>query len=61
MKLKHHLIRKFNQSKQAPLWKWIVILFLVIAMPLFFALVRTDQIQQVLGNPQPASVGDESA
>jgi hypothetical protein len=50
MKLKHHLIRKFNESTQAPLWKWIVIILLVIAMPMFFALVRTSQIQSVLGN-----------
>ena len=52
MKLKHHLARKFNESKQAPLWKWIVIIFLIIAMPLFFALVRMSQIQQVLGNQE---------
>lgn len=50
MKFKHHLIRKFNESKQVPLWKWIVIIFLVIAMPLFFAFARTTKIQQVFGS-----------
>lgn len=62
MKFKHHLIQKFNKSKQAPLWKWIVIIFLVIAMPLFFAFVRTIQIQQIFGNQQqaPVSQGSES-
>ncbi len=53
MQLKHHIIRKFHESKQAPLWKWIVVIFLVVAMPLFFAFVRTTQIQQVLSTEQP--------
>lgn len=50
MKFKHHLIRKYNESKRAPLWKRIIVIFLVIAIPLFYAFVRTTQIQQVLGN-----------
>ena len=57
MKIKHHLIRKFNESKQAPLWKWIVVIFLVIAMPLFFALVNTTRIQQVFGNQDEVAEG----
>lgn len=54
MKLKHHLMRKFHESTQAPLWKWVVVIFLVVAMPLFFSFVRTMQVEQVLENePQP--------
>jgi len=50
MKFKHHLIRKYNQARNVSLWKWIVIILLIVAMPLFFALVRTEQIQQVTEN-----------
>ena len=60
MKFRHHLARKFKESKQAPLWKWIVIIFLIIAMPLFFAFVRMEQIQQVLGNQEQTPKGNEA-
>ena len=59
MTFKHHLIRKYHESKKAPLWKWIVIIFLVIAMPLFFALVGTTQIQQVFGTQDEVQEGNE--
>jgi hypothetical protein len=52
MKFKHHLVRKFNQSKRVPLWKWVVIIFLVIAMPLFFALARMTKTAQVFENQE---------
>jgi hypothetical protein len=48
MKIKHHIIRKFHESRQAPLWKWAIIIFLVVAMPLFFSFVRVMQTEQVI-------------
>jgi hypothetical protein len=61
MSFKHHLIRKYHESKQAPLWKWIVIILIVIAMPLFFALIGTSQIQQVFGNQEVIQEGSGPA
>jgi hypothetical protein len=52
MKLKHHVIRKFNDSKNAPLWKKIVAITLVITVPLLFSLARMLPLQQTLGNNQ---------
>ncbi len=34
-----------NSFKKAPLWKWILILALVIAMPLFFSYYRSMQTE----------------
>lgn len=48
MKFKHHLIRKFQDAKSAPLWKWIIVIFIVIAMPLFFSFVNMMQTQQAI-------------
>lgn len=53
MKLKHHIAKKFHESRQAPLWKWAIVIFIMIAMPLFFSFVRTTQIQQTLDNQAP--------
>lgn len=50
MKIKHHIMRKYQQSKQAPLWKWLVVIFIIIAMPLFYTFVNVTQIQQALWN-----------
>jgi hypothetical protein len=50
MRIKHHLVRSYHLSKNAPLWKWVVVIFLVVAMPLFFSFIRIQQMQQVLGN-----------
>lgn len=50
MRIKHHITRKFNDAKQAPLWKWVVVILLVIAIPLFYSFIRATQIQQVFGN-----------
>lgn len=60
MKLKHHIIRKFNDAKQAPLWKWILIIFLIIAMPLFFSYARTSQMQQVIEEQAMAPEGNDA-
>jgi hypothetical protein len=35
--------------RKAPMWQWIVIILVVIAMPLFFSYYRTMRLQQVLG------------
>jgi hypothetical protein len=61
MTFKHHLARKYHESKQAPLWKWIVIVFLVLALPLFFALVNTVNIQQVFGTQDVVQEGSGPA
>lgn len=60
MQFKHHIARKFHESKQAPLWKWVVVIFMIVAMPLFFLIVnlmQTDQAVSVdnqLANVAPA-------
>jgi hypothetical protein len=36
------------------LWKWAVVIFLIIAMPMFFLFVRTTEIQQVLDSSDTA-------
>lgn len=52
MKMKH-LKRLHQQLKPVPLWKWLVIILLIVALPLFFSLVRSTQIQQALQTSQP--------
>jgi len=42
-------VRDARFRKKVPLWKWILIIVLVVAMPLFFSLYRTYQLQQVFG------------
>lgn len=54
MKMKY-LSRNPHKSKKTPLWKWLVIIFLVIAMPLFFSFVRNVQIQNALTSNPPES------
>jgi hypothetical protein len=34
--------------KRVALWKWIIIILLVVGMPLFFAFSRNFQIQQAI-------------
>lgn len=48
MQFRHHIVRKFHESKQAPLWKWIVVIFMVVAMPLFFLIVNLMQTEQAV-------------
>ena len=59
---KNERIQDEQFRKKIPLWKWILIPVLVIAMPLFFSLYRSYQLQQVLGPTDPtASQSPESA
>ncbi|RDI48060.1 hypothetical protein [Aquicella lusitana] len=60
-KIRHQLIRKFHESKQAPLWKWIVVILIVIAMPLFFSFVNMMQTQQALDDEQEEEAAPEPA
>lgn len=43
-----------RKIKRTPLWKWIVIIFLIVGMPLFFSFVRSSQMQTAL-TPQPST------
>lgn len=52
MKIHRHLVRKFHASTKAPLWKWIVIILIVAALPLFYTFISIMQIQQVFGNKE---------
>ena len=51
MKIKNE--HPHNESTHAPLWKWILIIILVVAMPLFFSFVRNVQMQQALLSAPP--------
>jgi hypothetical protein len=61
-----HMSRQPHEPKRAPLWKWIVILFIVVAMPLFFAVIRQAQLQNVASSmsssaeQQPSAAQSES-
>jgi hypothetical protein len=49
-----YLLHKSRQFRQIPLWQRIIILFLVIAMPLFFAFVRMTGVQRTVDTKMPA-------
>jgi hypothetical protein len=49
MKIKH-LVRQPETPKKTALWKKLMVVFLAIAMPLFFSLVRQNQLQQVISS-----------
>lgn len=55
MKIKHHIVRKFNDAKGAPLWKWAVVIFIIIAMPMLYTFSDVMQTQQAI------DVGDQEA
>lgn len=59
MKVKH--TRNPGKRRSAPLWVWILIILLVVAMPLFFSLVRNAQIQQALRSTVPTSGNIQAA
>lgn len=40
---------------RAPLWKWLLILTLILALPLFFSFYREAQIQQALNQTNIAN------
>lgn len=42
-----------SRRPKTPLWKWVVIILLIIAMPLFFSFVRTVQLQRALNSTAP--------
>jgi uncharacterized membrane protein len=60
MKIKHHLIRKFQDAKKVPLWKWAIVIFIIVAMPLFFSLVNMLQTQQVINVDEQAAAEDNN-
>lgn len=50
MGIKHHLIKQFHKTKQAPLWKWVVVILLVVAIPLLYTFVDVESAEQVLAD-----------
>ncbi len=38
--------------KHVPLWKWLLIIILILALPLFFSFYRNVQIQRALSQIQ---------
>lgn len=54
-KLKMHAKAYYQKMS---LWKKIVALFLIIAMPLFFSFYRTTQLQNTIANTSPANDDD---
>ena len=40
------------RKKRVPLWKWVVIILLVIAMPLYFAFFKGLQLQGAIKDTQ---------
>lgn len=48
-----------NESPRAPLWKWLLIIILVLAMPLFFSFYRDAQIEQALMTSEPPSQSNQ--
>ncbi|MBA3660227.1 MAG: hypothetical protein H0W64_00690 [Gammaproteobacteria bacterium] len=46
---KHHE----EKRKRMQLWKWLVVILIVLAMPLFFSYYREAQLQQVLIETAP--------
>ena len=45
----------YQRPPRAPLWKWIVIILLVIGMPMFFYFYRIVQLQRALQQTTPVS------
>jgi hypothetical protein len=57
------LSKNFNENgyrKRTPLWKWVVIILVVIAMPLFFAYYRMANLQFVIKNTMPGTTTTNS-
>lgn len=57
--MKHFQPSRQPRFHRAALWKWIIILLLVVAMPLFFSYYRMMRLQQVLGPNNPAPVSTQ--
>lgn len=50
----HHHQSEPNINK-VPRWKWLLIILMIVAMPLFFSFIHSIQIQQALMNTTPAN------
>jgi hypothetical protein len=44
-----------KEIRKAPKWQTIIVIFIAIAMPLFFMMVRNNQIQRALNDSAPLS------
>lgn len=42
-----------QKLKHVPLWKWLLIIIMVLAMPLFFSFYQDAQLQQTITNISP--------
>lgn len=42
-----------GHKKRVPLWKWLLIILLIVAMPFFFSFYRDAQIQNALVQSAP--------
>lgn len=40
-------MHKHHDRKPTPLWKWLTIILIVVAMPLFYSFISDEQVQQV--------------
>ncbi len=45
---------------RVPLWKWILIIVLIIALPLFFSLYRNTQLQRAINTMPQNSTNQNS-
>lgn len=50
--MKKYLVRKFHESKRVPLWKWLLIIAIAVAMPLFFSFDNDVETQEALATEQ---------
>ena len=41
--------------KHVPLWKWVLVLLLVVAMPLYFSYYRMSNLHYILKNTAPTA------
>jgi hypothetical protein len=53
MRIKHLIRHAANRAKPVPLWKWAMIIFLVIAMPMYFLMGRETQLQGAIAVSAP--------
>ena len=47
------LSREPKHPNRAPLWQWIIIILIAIAMPLFFSYYRSVQMQNAISQLPP--------
>lgn len=46
------LIRRITRNKRLPLWKWILIIIMILALPLFFLSYRSAQTQRAIAQTE---------